>query len=57
VGGAWVLEKTKVHSTAALERLYLVAALAISDATTQGMVVQIAGWWQQVDPHWRREIS
>jgi len=33
-----------------LERLYLVAAVALLYATTQGMAVQLAGWRQQVDP-------
>ncbi|XPM59310.2 MAG: hypothetical protein EDM05_018055 [Leptolyngbya sp. IPPAS B-1204] len=40
-----------------MERLYLVAALAVLYATAQGMSVQIAGLRQQVDPHWRRGIS
>lgn len=55
--GAFELEESRVRSTAALERLYLVAALAILYATTQGMAVQIAGLRQQVDPHWRRGLS
>ena len=41
----------------ALERLYLVAAITILFATTQGMAVQLAGFRQQVDPHWKRGIS
>lgn len=46
-----------MRSSDALERLYLVAAIALLYATTQGMTVQIAGLTQQVDPHWRRGIS
>ena len=55
--GAFELEDSRLRSEAALERLYLVAALALLYATTQGMSVQLAGLRQQVDPHWRRGIS
>ncbi len=55
--GAFELEDSRLRTEAALERLYLVAALALLYATTQGMSVQIAGLRQQVDPHWRRGIS
>lgn len=55
--GAFELEDSQLRSAAALERLYLVAAIALLYATTQGMAVQIAGFRQQVDPHWRRGIS
>ena len=55
--GAFELEDSRLCSPAALERLYLVAAIAIVYTTTQGMAVQIAGLRQQVDPHWRRGIS
>jgi hypothetical protein len=55
--GAFELEDSRLRSTAALERLYLVAAIALLYATTQGMAVQLAGLRQQVDPHWRRGIS
>lgn len=55
--GAFELEDSRLRSQDALERLYLVAAIAILYATTQGMAVQIAGLRQQVDPHWRRGIS
>ncbi|NJL57678.1 transposase [bacterium] len=55
--GAFELEDSRLRSAAALERLYLVAALALLFATTQGMAVQLAGLRQQVDPHWRRGIS
>jgi len=50
-------EDSRLRSPAALERLYLVAAIALLSATTQGMAVQLAGLRQQVDPHWRRGIS
>lgn len=55
--GAFELEDSRLRSEAALERLYLVAALGLLYATTQGMAVQLAGLRQQVDPHWRRGIS
>lgn len=55
--GAFELEDSRLRCEAALERLYLVAALALLYATTQGMAVQIAGLRQQVDPHWRRGLS
>jgi hypothetical protein len=55
--GAFELEASRLRCEAALERLYLVAALALLYATAQGMSVQIAGLRQQVDPHWRRGIS
>lgn len=47
--GAFELEDSRLRSAAALERLYLIAAIAILYATTQGMAVQIAGLRQQVD--------
>jgi hypothetical protein len=55
--GAFELEDSRLRSAAALERLYLVAAIALLFATSQGMAVQLAGFRQQVDPHWRRGIS
>lgn len=55
--GAFELEDSRLRSAEALERLYLVAAIALLYGTTQGMAVQIAGLRQQVDPHWRRGIS
>lgn len=55
--GAFELEDSRLRSAPALERLYLVAAIAILYATIQGMAVQVAGLRQQVDPHWRRGIS
>lgn len=55
--GAFELEDSRLRSADALERLYLVAAIALLYATTQGMAVQIEGLRQQVDPHWRRGLS
>jgi hypothetical protein len=55
--GAFQLEESRVRSAKALERLYLIAAIAILYATAQGMAVQISGLRQQVDPHWHRGIS
>lgn len=55
--GAFQLEGSKVRSAQALERLYLVAAIALLFATTHGMAVQVAGLRQQVDPHWKRGLS
>lgn len=55
--GAFELTDSRLRSTDSLERLYLVAAVALLYATTQGMAVQLAGWRQQVDPHWRRGLS
>lgn len=55
--GVFELEDSRLRCESALERLYLIAALALLYATTQGMSVQIAGLRQQVDPHWRRGIS
>ncbi len=55
--GAFELEDSRFRNAQSLERLYLVAALAILYATAQGMAVQVAGLRQQVDPHWRRGLS
>lgn len=55
--GAFELEGSKLRSAQALERLYLVAAMALLFATTHGMAVQLAGLRQQVDPHWQRGLS
>jgi hypothetical protein len=55
--GVFELEDSRLRCPQALERLYLVAAVALLSATTQGMAVQIAGLRQQVDPHWRRGLS
>lgn len=55
--GAFELEDSRLRSTLALERLYLVAAVALLYGTTQGMAVQVEGLRQQVDPHWHRGLS
>lgn len=55
--GAFQLEDSHLRSPQALERLYLVAALALLYGTTQGLAVQTAGFRRQVDPHWQRGIS
>ena len=55
--GAFELDESQVRSAEGLERLYLVVALALLFATTQGMAVQIAGLRRQVDPHWKRGLS
>ena len=51
------MEESKIRARKALERLYLVVALALLFATSQGMAVQLAGLRQRVDPHWRRGLS
>lgn len=55
--GAFHLEGSRIRSALALERLYLVAALALLYGTTTGMAVQLQGLRRQVDPHWRRGLS
>ncbi|MEM9273550.1 MAG: transposase [Cyanobacteria bacterium P01_F01_bin.143] len=55
--GAFKLEESRIRDCRALERLYLVVALAILFATSHGMVVQIKGLRTQVDPHWKRGLS
>lgn len=55
--GAFQLEESRIRDSKALERLYLVVALAILFATSQGMAVQITGLRTQVDPHWKRGLS
>lgn len=40
--GAFELEDSRLRSEDALERLYLIAAIAILFATSQGMAVQVA---------------
>ena len=55
--GAFQLEDSRLRNAQSLERLYLVAAIALLYATTHGMAVQLAGLRRQVDPHWRRGLS
>jgi hypothetical protein len=55
--GAFELAESRLRCPEAIERLYLVAAVALLYATTQGIAVQLAGLRRQVDPHWKRGIS
>lgn len=55
--GAFELEESRIRSASALERLYLVAAVALLYGTTQGMAVQLEGLRRHVDPHWQRGLS
>ena len=55
--GAFELEESRIRDAKSLERLYLVVALAILFATTQGMGIQLKGLRQRVDPHWKRGLS
>ena len=55
--GVFELEESRIRDPKSLERLYLVVALALLFATTQGMAVQIQGLRTQVDPHWKRGLS
>lgn len=55
--GAFQLEESKIRDRRALERLYLVVALALLFATAHGMTVQLQGLRSQVDPHWERGLS
>ena len=48
---AFQLEESKVCDRHALERLYLVVALALLFSTVDGMAIQIKGLRQRVDPH------
>ncbi|MEO1672505.1 MAG: transposase [Cyanobacteria bacterium J06631_2] len=55
--GIFQLEESKIRDRKALERLYLVVALALLFATAHGMAVQLKGLRTQVDPHYRRGLS
>ena len=55
--GVFGLEESRVRDRKALERLYLVVALALLFATAHGMAVQLKGLRQRVDPHYRRGLS
>jgi hypothetical protein len=55
--GAFELEDSRLRHTDALNRLYLIAAVALLYSTTTGMTVQITGLRTTVDPHWRRGLS
>ena len=49
--GAFQLEGTRLRDAAQLEKLYLVAAVALLYGTLMGATVQIEGLRQQVDAH------
>lgn len=51
------LEDSKIRHAKALERLYLIVALALLFATCHGMTLQLKGLRTQVDPHWKRGLS
>ncbi|NES93656.1 MAG: hypothetical protein F6K13_33155 [Okeania sp. SIO2B9] len=55
--GVFDLEGNKIRDPQAIDRLYLVVAVAILYGTLQGMAVQLAGVRRQVDPHWQRGLS
>ncbi len=55
--GVFDLEGNKIRAPEAIDRLYLVVAVAILYSTLQGMAVQLAGVRRQVDPHWQRGLS
>lgn len=55
--GAFQLEESKIRECKALERLYLVIALALLFSTCHGMAIQLKGLRTRVDPHWNRGLS
>ena len=55
--GVFQLEDSKIRHAKALERLYLIVALALLFATCHGMTLQLKGLRTQVDPHWKRGLS
>lgn len=55
--GAFQLEESRLQQAEQLEKLYLVAAVAILFSTLQGMAVELEGLRRQVDPHWNRGMS
>lgn len=55
--GVFQLEDSKIRHAKALERLYLIVALALLFATCHGMALQLKGLRTQVDPHWKRGLS
>ena len=55
--GVFQLEDSKIRHAKALERLYLIVALALLFATCHGMTLQLKGLRTQVDPHWNRGLS
>lgn len=55
--GVFQLEESKIRHPQALERLYLVVALALLFANVHGMTVELKGLRTQVDLHWERGLS
>lgn len=55
--GVFGLEDSRLRDSGALERLYLVVAIALLFSTQQGLAVQLAGLRRQVDTHWDRGLS
>lgn len=55
--GVFQLEDSKIRHAKALERLYLIVALALLFATCHGLTLQLKGLRTQVDPHWKRGLS
>lgn len=55
--GVFQLEDSKIRHAKALERLYLIVAIALLFATCHGMTLQLKGLRTQVDPHWKRGLS
>ena len=49
--GVFQLEDSKIRNSKALERLYLIVALALLFATCHGLTLQLKGLRTQVDPH------
>ena len=49
--GVFQLEDSKIRNCKALERLYLIVALALLFATCHGLTLQLKGLRTQVDPH------
>ena len=49
--GVFQLEESKIRNSKALERLYLIVALALLFATCHGLTLQLKGLRTQVDPH------
>jgi hypothetical protein len=56
-GGGFVLGKSRVEGTEALERLILVIAVATIITVNEGLTVVGEGNRKKVDAHWRRGLS
>ena len=55
--GVFQLEESRIRTAQALERLYLIVAIALLFATVHGMLIQVQGLRRKVDPHWTRGLS